>query len=80
MIDLLRLPQDVLCEDSIITVLGKTRVKIENYRSILIYSDTRIKLQTKKDPVEVTGKQLRIQYYDKDEMEIWGHIEGIKYK
>ena len=74
----LSLPQDVVSGDTILTWIGKQRLKIENYRSILLYTDGNIRIQAKKYKVHVSGKRLCIRYYDKDEMEICGMIESVK--
>ncbi len=78
--ELFKLPQDAVCGDTLVHVLGRTRVKVENYRNILVYSDTMIKLQAKPYQVVVEGKRLRIRYYDKDEMEIGGKIERVGFQ
>ena len=74
-----KLPKDVVCGDTVVCVLGRGTVKVENYRSILVYSEVLIRLQAKKDQVEIAGKKLRIRYYDKDEMEIIGKIESVHF-
>lgn len=76
----LRLPQDACLGETILTFIGKTTVRIENYRSILIYSDTGIKIQAKRYKLSVAGRNLKIRYYDKDEMEIVGQIEHINFE
>ena len=73
----LSLPQDVVSGDTILTWIGKNRLKIENYRNILIYTDETIRIQAKHYKVIVGGKRLCIRYYDKDEMEIYGTIESV---
>lgn len=78
--ELLRLPEDAVYGDTVVYILGKRRVKVENYRNIIIYSDSLIKLQSKEERIEIIGKKLRIRYYDKDEMEIIGRIEGVKFE
>ncbi len=77
--ELLKLPKDVVCGDTVVCVLGREKVKVENYRSILVYSEVLIKLQAKANQVEIIGKHLRIRYYDKDEMEIVGKIECVRF-
>ena len=76
----LSLPQDVISGETILTFIGKQSVKIENYRSILIYTDEMIRIQAKRYKVCVAGKKLCIRYYDKDEMEICGAIEAVKFE
>ena len=77
--ELLKLPSDVACGDTRIFMIGKRTVKIENYRSILVYSETLIKIQAKNQIVIIAGKELRIRYYDQDEMEINGWIKGVSF-
>ena len=74
---LISLPEDVVCGETILTWIGRKRLKIENYRSILVYTEERIRIQARKYKVQVTGKRLCIRYYDKDEMEISGIIENV---
>lgn len=76
----LSLPQDVVSGETILTFIGKQSVKIENYRSILIYTDEKIRIQAKHYKVSVVGKRLCIRYYDKDEMEICGKIEAVHFE
>lgn len=64
-------------EDTTIAITGKSSLRIENYRSILLYSDTNIRIQAKRYKVSVSGKKLRIRYYDKDEMEVSGILESV---
>ena len=75
--ELLKLPTDVVCGDTRISMIGKRKVKIENYRSILVYSETLIKIQARHQIVIIEGKQMRIRYYDQDEMEILGRITSV---
>ena len=76
----LSLPQDVVSGETLLTFIGKHTVKIENYRSILIYTDEKIRIQAKRYKVNVVGKRLCIRYYDKDEMEICGKIESVNFE
>lgn len=78
--EIFKLPQDAVKGESLLTFIGTTTVRIENYRSILIYSDTLIKIQAKKYKVLVAGKRLKIRYYDKDEMEITGRIASVSFE
>lgn len=72
--------QDVLHGESILTSIGRQTLKIENYRSILLYTDENIRIQAKHYKVSVRGKRLCIRYYDKDEMEICGMMESITFE
>ena len=78
--ELLKLPADVACSDTRIIMIGTRTLRIENYRSILVYSDTLIKIQAKQQIVMIHGTELKIRYYDQDEMEIQGSIHGVTIK
>lgn len=78
--ELLKLPADVACSDTRIIMIGTRTLRIENYRSILVYSDTLIKIQAKQQIVMIHGTELKIRYYDQDEMEIQGRIHGVTIK
>ena len=73
----LGLPLDASRGETILTFVGRSMVRIENYRCILVYSDTYLKIQAGKYRLSIDGRNLRIRYYDKDEMEITGNIDAI---
>lgn len=80
LVESMRLPQDVIKGETLLTFIGKSAVQIENYRNILLYTDTNIKVQAKRYRLSVSGKNLCIRYYDKDEMKITGRIETITFE
>lgn len=63
-----------------ILMAGQGGVKIENYRKILFYSDTCIRIQTFRRVLSVTGSRLVIRYYDRDEMWITGRVEVVRFE
>lgn len=73
------LPKDLMLGAPVVTVTGRTEAYIENYRGIIEYTQSRIKLQTKTCVIEVEGSSLNIGYYTNDEMKITGHISKILY-
>lgn len=72
--------QDAIGGEMSIILLGRRTLKIENYRSILLYTDEHVRIQAKHDKVNIKGKHLCIRYYDKDEMEICGMIASIRFE
>ena len=80
LLEALHLPTDIVHKDSILTFLGNKTLKIENYRNIIWMSDEHINIQCKPYKIYVCGKRLKIQYYDKEEMEIIGKIEVIRFE
>ena len=79
-IEQLELPKDFLLGEAIVTVTGRKELLIENYKGILIYEDSFIKIQTKNGRILITGKNLTIQYYTNEEMKITGFFEQISYE
>lgn len=73
------MPKDVVLGASVLTILGNYEVCIENYRGILEYTDTLIRVQTKGKQIRLTGKQLQIEYYTNDEMKITGKICSLEF-
>lgn len=76
----LGLPRDVILGDVLISFVGRGQVNVENYRSILIYTDTLIKLQARNCKVVVHGVRLKIDYYTADEMKITGQIGALEFE
>ncbi len=71
---------DVMRGETILTLIGTRAVHIENYRSILVYTDSEIRIQCRHYILSVSGKKLKICYYDKDEMKIAGRMEVIRFE
>ena len=74
------LPKDVVMGQPVVTVLGRMELNIENYRGIIEYTDTLIRVQTKAGQIRITGKNLSVDYYTNDDMKLTGRIEAIEYQ
>ena len=79
MISAVDLPKDVVLGASVVTILGSNEICIENYRGIIEYTDTLIRIQTKEKQIRIHGKRLQIEYYTNDEMKIKGYVHSIEY-
>ena len=75
----LELPKDLMYGAAILTVTGRTDLLIENYKGIVDYRQDKIRLLLKKGQVEITGNQLKIEYYTSEDMRITGRIDLIEY-
>lgn len=71
---------DAMKGETILTLIGMRAVHIENYRSILVYTDSEIRIRCRHYILSVSGKKLKICYYDKDEMKISGRLEVIRFE
>ena len=76
----LHLPEDVFLGEMLLTFTGSGSVVVENYRSIVLFTDQLLKLQGKHTRLTVTGKQLCIEYYDKDQLKLSGQIKSAEFE
>lgn len=76
----MNLPRDVFLGDILVSLVGRRTMLIENYRSILLYTDTLLKIQGKNCRLLIGGRQLQIEYYTAEEMKVNGIIESIELK
>ena len=79
LMETLKLPKDMMTGASIVTVIGKEEVLVENYRGIIEYSSESIVLQGKNCRIMICGCRLFISYYTNEDMKIEGMISLIKY-
>lgn len=78
-VDQFNLPKDICLGAMKVTLTGKYEAWIENYRGILDYTDTLIRLQGKDNKVEITGTKLAIKYYSGQDMRVEGDIFRIQF-
>lgn len=76
----LGLPRDVILGDVLVSFVGRREVCIENYRSILLYTDTLVKLQAQNCRILIHGSGLCIEYYTAEEMKITGTIASVDFE
>ena len=80
MVTNLELPKDLMLGASVLTVTGREEAIITNYKGILEYEDSFIRVQTKNCRIRISGAHLAIDYYTNEEMKISGFIEMIQYE
>ena len=80
MVTSLELPRDLMLGAAVLTVTGQREALIANYKGILEYEDSFIRVQTKNCRIRISGARLAIDYYTNDEMKITGHIDAIQYE
>ena len=79
MVEATNMPKDVVLKVPVITITGQMEAYVENYRGILEYTETLVRIQTKIGQIKVVGQNLQIDYYTNDEMKITGRITSIEY-
>ena len=74
-----QIPEDVLKGNVLVTMEGQEHAIIENFRGIASYTAQEIRLVANGKKVCVSGKNLRIVSYTKEEIEISGYICRLEY-
>lgn len=75
----LSLPEEILSGAPVLNIHGRNSLLLENYKKVLEYTDTLIRIQTKLYYVNISGNDLKIQYYTKDEMRVDGVFKCIEF-
>ncbi len=78
--DVWSLPDEIVPGTVQIHSIGNKELYIENFKSILEYSDCCIRLHTKQGRLCIEGKRLRICHYNRDDMKISGYIQRIQFE
>ena len=74
----MKLPRDVCMGEALISMEGRHSLVIENYRSILLYTENEVKIQARTCRISIRGKGLSIVYYDKEEKKNTGRITSVE--
>ena len=77
--DTLEMPGDIVYGDVLISMKGYREAHICNYRSIIEFNNTQIRLQAKNCKLKITGRDLTIIQYPCEEMKIKGIISEVIY-
>ena len=78
--ELSELPKDVVMGMPVLTILGQNELCLENYRGIIEYTDSLVRIQTKTGQIRIFGKNLLVIYYTNDEMKVNGQILSVEYQ
>ncbi len=73
------IPKDAILGYSIMTVIGKGEIRLENHRGILEYNNETIRIMTKLGQIKINGNRLNILHYTNDEMKIVGNIISLEF-
>lgn len=74
------LPEDVFLGEMLLYFTGSTAAVVENYRSIVFFSDTTLKLVGKTMKLTITGRGLTIDYYDREQLRLSGEIQDAAFE
>ena len=75
----LEIPPDVAEGATIVNVYGNHSALVENYKSIIEYSNTLIKLQGRHVKLLIEGERLEIDRFTQEDCKIRGEIQMVHY-
>ena len=71
--------RDILKNEPILHVVGKSRMDIENHMGIIEYTQTQIRIDSKKGLIIISGKDFLINEIDKYTISVFGEIQNIEF-
>lgn len=71
--------RDVILGDVLLHFTGPYEVVAENFRSLLIYTDTYVKIKAAGCMVVFKGPHLEIETYTEDALKIKGQIRSVEF-
>jgi sporulation protein YqfC len=77
--DILDFPPDVVGEGPKITITGRRQILVENYKSIVNFSEEEIRLETAEGDVCLQGKELTLKVILSTELRIEGELSSLSF-
>lgn len=77
--DILELPKEVVLNISKMTMIGNQEILIENYKGVVEYSTTLIRINTGNHLLKITGKNLSINEITSEDIKISGLISSLEF-
>jgi sporulation protein YqfC len=78
--DLFELPKDVVMDLPTVTLLGNLQCFVENHRGIIEYLPERVRVNTTRGEVVITGRGLGIGSISQEDLVIDGRITGVVFQ
>lgn len=70
---------NVFSGEMLLYFTGSRSAVVENYRSILFFTDSELMIQGKKNRLEILGQHLTIEYYDKELLKVRGKLQSVNF-
>jgi len=69
--------RDIILNLSHIELIGNREIFIENYKGIIEYTDTLIRVNTNPGPLKIEGKMLEIKNVSQEMLHIAGYLKFV---
>ncbi|WP_346663507.1 YabP/YqfC family sporulation protein [uncultured Merdimonas sp.] len=73
------IPKDITPGVPVLTITGHSELRLENYRGILEYTDTLIRVVICDGFLHIGGENIQIRSYGEYEMTVFGKITSVLY-
>ena len=77
--DSIDISKEVILDTILLTMIGEREMTVENYKSIITYTDTNIKIKAKPYPIEIVGTGLEIRSITRELLYITGRIRSFAF-
>jgi len=78
--NILDIPKDIMMDLPKIVLVGDVQLFIENHRGIIVYTSTRVRVNTSIGELEVNGIDLTLRNILPDEISVEGRITSVSYR
>jgi len=75
----LSLPKEIALDLPIVTATGRGELVIENYKNLLEFAETQIRIRTREGIITVEGERLTLQQITTENLLVVGYIVSISY-
>jgi len=75
----LALPKEIALNLAVVTIMGQGEIAVENYKNLLEFSETKIRIRTHNQVISIEGERLVLQQITTENLTIVGRITTISY-
>ena len=78
-VNFLSLPKEVALDLPLLMATGRNEINIENYKNLLEFTETKVRIHTKGGTMTIWGEKLTLRQLTSENVLVGGMISGIKY-
>ena len=79
MTGLLSLPKEIALDLPLIMATGREEINIENYKNLIEFTDTKIRIHTTAGTLTIAGQRLMLKQITTEHILITGRIKGVQW-
>lgn len=76
--DAFELPKDMVMNATLLHMIGKSDIFLENFKGIISYTSHEILIKGHECKICICGQKLLIAYYSNEDMKISGQIQEVR--